>query len=718
MDNIQTKLNIYKENLLDNLAHSSINENIHNKVIDNLIENIMENKIIHNSNFLKFPNIKTELYPYQINNVNWMNDIENKNYDDNFENISKNTDLKGGALFDEVGMGKTLQIITLINLNKSKFTDKLIYKNKLYTKATLIIVPNHLCGQWLREFEKHTIKSLNILNLLTKSHYKKYTHLDYTNVDVVIISSNYFINCDLKLSDRNIFNFEKDILKKEVNIFNIYWNRVVIDEYHEYENESLFYKLNYLEASYRWILSGTPFKKNSEDLNINKELSKKTRLKKNKLIPLSFFTSSPIEKILGYLAFNNSILSNINLYDLNNYNFVLNHFSRNTQNNNLKILKLPEIEEEIVMLNFSQTERMIYNSYLTDKNNNDDDIFLRQICCHPSLADDLNKNDDTNSFLSLDGMHQNIKNKYLKEYENLKEKLNRNKQNYKNVQNKIEEYEEEFKEKNLESITNKIKERKERLQELKIEEQTIIKQISSKESSIKYCINFMEIIKNVDSITNQDCPICLGNIEEDDIGITSCLHLFCYSCIKQMIMTQKKYGNTKCPNCKISIKINDVFLINKTINKEVNKYGTKISYIIDYIKKSPKKYRIIFSQWDKLLNNVGKILEDSGIKILYCKGTPYQKDKVLKLFSNNNENNEFRIIMLSTEKTASGSNLSNAEEVIFLDPIYGNKERRKNVEIQAIGRVRRLGNNFKKIKVLKLIIKDTIEEKTYKDNQN
>ena len=131
------------------------------------------------------------MYVFQILlTIDHINDIENKNYDDNFENTSKNIDLKGGALFDEVGMGKTLQIITLINLNKSKLTDMLIYKKKLYTKATLIIVPNHLCGQWLREFEKHTIKPLNILNLLTKSHYKKYTHLDYTNVDVVIISSN------------------------------------------------------------------------------------------------------------------------------------------------------------------------------------------------------------------------------------------------------------------------------------------------------------------------------------------------------------------------------------------------------------------------------------------------------------------------------------------------------------------------------------------------
>ena len=72
MENIQIKLDIYREKLLDNLAHSIINDDIHNEVIDNLIENIMENKIIHNSNFLKFPNIKTELYPYQINNVNCM----------------------------------------------------------------------------------------------------------------------------------------------------------------------------------------------------------------------------------------------------------------------------------------------------------------------------------------------------------------------------------------------------------------------------------------------------------------------------------------------------------------------------------------------------------------------------------------------------------------------------------------------------------------------
>ena len=81
------------------------------------------------------------------------------------KNINKKCIFKGGGLFDEVGMGKTLQIISLINENKSKSKD-LIKNNKIYSKATLIIVPNHLCGQWLREFEYHLENKINIINLL------------------------------------------------------------------------------------------------------------------------------------------------------------------------------------------------------------------------------------------------------------------------------------------------------------------------------------------------------------------------------------------------------------------------------------------------------------------------------------------------------------------------------------------------------------------------
>ena len=175
---------------------------------------------------------------------------------------------------------------------------------------------------------------------------------------------------------------------------------------------------------------------------------------------------------------------------------------------------------------------------------------------------------------------------------------------------------------------------------------------------------------------------------------------------------------SECPNCRKHLEIDKIFLISENKSKDVNILGTKLAYIINYIKNTSQKYRIIFSQWDYLLKEVGKVLDQNNIKHLYCQGNVYQKDKVLKIFNNKDiQNNEYRIIMLSSDSTVSGSNLNNAEEVIFLDPIYGDKQFRINTENQAIGRVRRLGNKFKEIKVIRLLIKGTIEEEIFKSNQ-
>ena len=146
--------------------------------------------------------------------------------------------------------------------------------------------------------------------------------------------------------------------------------------------------------------------------------------------------------------------------------------------------------------------------------------------------------------------------------------------------------------------------------------------------------------------------------------------------------------------------------------------GTKLNYIINHIKKTPNKYRIIFSQWDYLLKEIGKVLSENNIKNLYCQGNVYQKDKVLRLFNSKDDNNEFKIIMLSSDSTVSGSNLNNAEEIIFIDPIYGDKQYRINTEKQAIGRVIRLGNLHETINIIRIFIKDSIEEDIYNSNKN
>jgi SNF2 family DNA or RNA helicase len=312
--------------------------------------------------------------------------------------------------------------------------------------------------------------------------------------------------------------------------------------------------------------------------------------------------------------------------------------------------------------------------------------------------------------VTLDKMHENIKKMYLSEFEIAKEK-------YEEIVEKIKESNkeiEELKMTNDDNTEKKIYEKTITLKNRIDKEKELLIIKNNKEQPVMYYSNFMKMIETTENITTQQCPICFDDIKETDIGITICCHLYCYTCINNVL----KSSSTRCPHCKTDLNISKIFLINKNVSKDVNKYGTKISYIIDYIKKTPDKYRIIFSQWIHLLKEVGKILEENDIKILYCKGSAYQKNNILNLFNNDNKDNEFKILMLSSETTASGSNLSNAEEVIFLDPVYGDIGHRRNIENQAIGRVRRLGNKFKEISVVKIIITDTIEEIIYNSNKD
>src|SRR5690606_36512320 len=91
----------------------------------------------------------------------------------------------------EVGLGKTIQIITLSLINKPQ---KEIITNKIISKATLILCPNQLCGQWYDEVIKMVKKELKIIKLYTKRDFDKYTYQDLIDADFVIVPFNYLNN--------------------------------------------------------------------------------------------------------------------------------------------------------------------------------------------------------------------------------------------------------------------------------------------------------------------------------------------------------------------------------------------------------------------------------------------------------------------------------------------------------------------------------------------
>ena len=73
--------------------------------------------------------------------------------------------------------------------------------------------------------------------------------------------------------------------------------------------------------------------------------------------------------------------------------------------------------------------------------------------------------------------------------------------------------------------------------------------------------------------------------------------------------------------------------------------------------------------------------------------------------------------MLSLKNAASGTNLTEATHIFFVEPINSNRNESIAIENQAIARACRIGQQHK-IKLIRILIKDTIEEDIYKAYYN
>lgn len=725
--------------------------------------------------------------------------------------------LPGGALIDEVGLGKTIQMTTLSLLN-SPSGKELSYtrenKTKIYSKATLIICPNQICPQWSREILDKVTKEtkLSVIMILTKVHFDKYTYQDLLDADFVIVSYNFLENknfleswldkiCSVKNYHKNISKlFDRQKLITELDkigyqvalnpnkLFDtnvilpaIHWNRIIIDEFHEiYTVQKYKYLINIIslfQSTYKWCVTGTPFNNNTNCLY----------------------------SMLDYVSdYNNPYGEKIFLDKTMNSHMMTNFFRRNTKKSIEQEYKLDPLEETVVMLNFSTTERMMYNAFLANPNNDPQSVFLRKICCHPKLADEI-KDIVSNCKTLADIEKVMIKHHELTMNEAL-EKVVIAENKIPKREKKIALYEMRRKKRILRVLGyNGIidKEKENELKDTGIEsdadiesdsdsEQDVLfpngeinindandtrimkiigvrwndkrvgldnmyeglknlkehiiqlkKEFDGKKITYDFFKNSVEQVKKIcnkkvhekngdsdsdsDSASDNDeetCPICLGEIPQDNIGITKCGHRFCYACIK--ITLAKK---NMCPYCKTKISEKDIFMIsyekyeNKNNDKDknkdildkktlINEVGTKLANLIYYLKQNDK-HTIIFSQWDDLLHRVGDVLTSYKIKNVFCRGNVWMRDKAIRTFSNDDD---IKVIMLSSESAASGTNLTKASQVIILDPIIGSYEFRRNMEGQAIGRAHRMGQK-NKVTVVRFVIKNTIEETIYNDNK-
>ncbi|KAM3417883.1 hypothetical protein BST61_g6103 [Cercospora zeina] len=161
--------------------------------------------------------ISRKLKPFQLEGLNWMVKQEKTHY-------------KGGLLGDEMGMGKTIQAVSLI---MSDYPQK---------EPTLVLMPPVALMQWKTEIEAYTDGKLNVLVY----------HGQNTKVKNILES--------LHRKEVKGWSRGDDIIKEDSPIHAIHYHRLILDEAHSIKSRTtgVAKACFALQGTYKWCLSGTP----------------------------------------------------------------------------------------------------------------------------------------------------------------------------------------------------------------------------------------------------------------------------------------------------------------------------------------------------------------------------------------------------------------------------------------------------------------------------
>ena len=583
----------------------------------------------------------------------------------------------GGILADDTGSGKTVTTIGLIHsvpltpekeeVRRGRFRNLLNY---MQSRASLIVCPSNILKQWTSEAKRCNLK-LKVFGLSTILDHRKISWQDVIDADIVVISYQFLLNTNyLKFKKGNLFNMMSEMcdfanLKGRVDLHKLHYHRLILDEFHELESAGKEVKefVHTFQADYVWGLTGTPSLKNLADqfdyFNLPDRLIK-------------------LHRNNGYA----------------NSEFRHKFIKRNVPN-----LQLPPIELETVWINLSANE-MALLAWKGREASVKEEIML---CSHYQLSEKGTV--PVEAFVSVEDAQISMSLKKGQELDRLKKSMN-------GLQSQIDK----MLEANPESSSAyDITQLKQRLKESKV-------QLKSAESGYNY---FQNVFKIINEPEKYHCSICYEKISGENLSILPCSHLYCYGCI-----TVPVEKNNACPLCNHQTKIDEIYRIRVkepevihnlfSTNIDTSKYGSKLirlyRYITDLIETSAEARIILFLQYRDLAEFMAESFKELHIKYVRVAGNVFQRQNAINKFR---DSKDIRLIMMSSEDSVSGINLTQATHVILLHPFHTGMGEQADLayEKQGISRAYRFGLQHP-LKVVRFAARGTIEEKITLQREN
>ena len=561
---------------------------------------------------------------------------------------------RGGIVCDEMGCGKTLQMLTLI-------VESLRYRNQ---EKTLVICSSNVIFEWIKQIKTH-LKD-NVLRVFVYYGQNR-SNLPPEEEYDLMITSYETVSQEFNKDGMIIFDGRPVQFLAKANRpspFSRLFDRVVVDEAHNIRNTStLRHKaVCGINAEKHWALTGTPIWNSINDLyallkfidaNPFSEKNTFTEFISARIIDYPEEVCQRLARFLTPIQIRRT-KSQLDLPPLINHNIyvtleeaerlfyeALYNFSRDTVRRLLETHKWLK-RTGWAMVNTSLQRRMKQNIITII-------LRLRQSCIHPQLAIDA----------------------YAR---------------WKN-----------------EPVLNDQQELLGNPQLLAAAAERLKQAVESRNNDLV-------------GKSEEECSVCLTN--QPTHAIIPCGHTFCPDCISICQARGGHMNRCPmCRTDIISHKPIEQALMEQIVEEEDdimierrwNTYSTKIQNMMNTFKQrlegDPETKVLIYSQWLGVLNVIQEALRQENIKFLRVDGSVTPASARAKLQDRFNNEPEIKAMLCSLNCTSEGINLQAANIVFIMDPWWTHAR-----ADQAGNRAHRVGQH-RAVEIIHYVARNTIEER-------